>query len=123
MTAVRISVKNRPDDHRSAKLLLRRDHHVHAGGGIAGDDFTHGVPDNSPLGAASTAFASLAQIRTALASITTVLGLMGVSVPVPLSGAASAITRVSGLAPGRFRKGDLIGFWELFTIGSSSSAR
>ena len=73
-----------------------------------------GVPGNSPLGDASTAFASLAQISTALSSLTTVLGLIGVPVPGSISAAASAITRVTGLAPGRFRQGDLIGFWELF---------
>jgi hypothetical protein len=73
-----------------------------------------GVPDNSPLADASTAFASLAQIRGALASVTTVLGLIGVPVPATVAAAASAITRSTGLPTARFRKGDLIGFFELF---------
>src|SRR5947208_2570185 len=71
-----------------------------------------GVPQNSNLGDASTAFTSLAQIRSALNNIVTVLGFLGIGVPGSLTAASGAITTVTGLAVGRFRKGDLIGFFE-----------
>jgi hypothetical protein len=75
-----------------------------------------GVPANSSLGDVGTAFGSLAQIRTALSNITTVLGLIGIPVPATITAALGAVGTVTALPVGRFRKDDLIGFFE-WTLG------
>jgi hypothetical protein len=71
-----------------------------------------GVPDNSPVGSAGDAFATLGELQNLLSNLTTVLGFLGIAVPSTLTSAVSTLTSVIGLSPGRFRKGDLIGFWE-----------
>jgi hypothetical protein len=71
-----------------------------------------GVPENSPVSDAAAAFAALAAIRGALTNVTTVLGLIGIGVPGTITSALGAINTVVGLPVGRFRAGNLIGFFE-----------
>ncbi|MGV4984547.1 hypothetical protein ACVB8X_14090 [Streptomyces sp. NRAIS4] len=70
------------------------------------------VPANSGLGDAGAAFAQLEAVREILVSVGIALWLLGIALPVPLSTAIRAITIVANLTEGRFRKGDLIGFYE-----------
>lgn len=72
-----------------------------------------GVPDSSTLTSASAAFSSLAQIQSALTNIVTVLGLLGIGVPGSITASIGGINTVIGVpSVGRFRKGDLIAFFE-----------
>jgi hypothetical protein len=70
------------------------------------------VPENSPLSDAAAAFAALAAIRGTLTNVSTVLGLIGIGVPATITSALTAINTVAGLPVGRFRTGNLIGFFE-----------
>jgi hypothetical protein len=70
------------------------------------------VPENSPVSDAAAAFAALAAIRGALGNVSTVLGLIGIGVPPTITAALGAINTVVGVPVGRFRTGNLIGFFE-----------
>jgi hypothetical protein len=73
-----------------------------------------GVPGNSPIGDAATALQWLESLRAALSNVIAVLNLLKIGVPGPVTAALSAITTVGALSVGRFKKDDLIGFFELF---------
>lgn len=71
-----------------------------------------GVPANSPLPDAAAAFGALGQVSGVLTALNAGLGLLDIPIPGSITAARSALTTVVGLPVGRFRKGDLIGFFE-----------
>lgn len=71
-----------------------------------------GVPANSPLPDAAAAFGALGQMRGVLRALNAGLDLLSIPIPDSIAAARSALATVAGLSIGRFRKGDLIGFFE-----------
>jgi hypothetical protein len=74
-----------------------------------------GVPQNSPLNSLGDVIGALGTIRTVLTNVTTVLGALGIAVPLAVSEALRTLAFVPTVA-GDFRwgKGDLLGLWALF---------
>jgi hypothetical protein len=83
-------------------------------GSLPGHVFV-GVPGNSQLNSLGDVVSALAQLRTILGNVTTVLGAFGIAVPTGIADALRALTFVPSVAGDfRFGKGDLLGLWALF---------
>lgn len=93
--------------------LLAR-HPLTTSGATPGHVFV-GVPGNSPLNGLGDVITALAQLRTVISNVQTVLGAFGIGIPAAIADAVRAVTFVPTVATDyRFGKGDLLGLWALF---------